>query len=165
MDTVDARGLPGHAASSWLAAKQPNGVAHAGQPVPTYSTVSLAVAPHVVTFSVPPGATPAPSDREYTRRDPEKKVLKPATQLPDVYMLGQPASAVDRSGAAPVRPASGSVRGRPRQIGGEEDWDGVAHAVALGDGVPVRVEEPVLVTVAAAVGVRVPEAIGLKERV
>lgn len=141
----------------------------------------MAVVPHVVNFNVPPGAAPAPSDRAYTSREPGKKALKPDAQLPEVYIPGLPSSAVDRGEAAPLGPTRGSVRGRPRHMGGdevgdgvvdgvaEEDLvtlgDGVALAVALGDGVPVRVEEPVLVVVATAVGVRVPEVVDLGERV
>lgn len=78
---------------------------------------------------------------------------------------------MDRGGTAPLSPVRGSVRGRPRQTGGEEVGEGVVVGVAgeelvtLGGGVTVRVEETVLAAVAAAVGVRVPDVDGLGERV
>ena len=84
--TVDARALPGHAAASSLPTRQPNGSAHAGQPVPTYSTVLLRVTPQVVRVSVPPSGTVAPNVNEYTSRAPGKNALNPALHVPDVYM-------------------------------------------------------------------------------
>ena len=71
-DTADAPALAGHALPPALSlpARHPNGRSHDGHPVPTYSTVSLAVRPHVVTVSVPPGSAAAPRNSENTRRLP-----------------------------------------------------------------------------------------------
>ena len=72
--SVDASGLPSHAAPASpalsLPARHPNGAAHNGQPVPTYSAVLLVVWPHVVSVSVPPSGVAGPRKSAYTRRDP-----------------------------------------------------------------------------------------------
>ena len=62
--------------------KQPKGIAHVGQPVPTYNSVLLRVTPHVVMARVPPNATFPPNDSEYTSRAPGKNVLNPALHDP-----------------------------------------------------------------------------------
>ncbi len=67
--SADARPLELHAASL-LPARHPNGSAQLGQPVPTYSTVSLVVSPHVDSRSEPPSGTLALSVSAYTSRDP-----------------------------------------------------------------------------------------------
>ena len=53
-----------------LPALHANGSAHVGQPVPTYSTVSSAVWPHVVSVSVPPSGVVAPRSSAYSSREP-----------------------------------------------------------------------------------------------
>ena len=53
-----------------LPARHPNGCAHVGQPVPTYSTVLLALWPHVVTVSTPPSGVVAPRSSAYSSRAP-----------------------------------------------------------------------------------------------
>ena len=70
MLSVDASALLPQATASSFPMRQPNGNAHAGQPVPTYSTVLLAVSPHVDSVSVPPRGVASPSDSEYTSRAP-----------------------------------------------------------------------------------------------
>jgi len=64
METVDASALLPQASASSFPTRQPNGSAHVGQPVPTYSTVLLAVCPHVLIVSVPPSDVASPSDSE-----------------------------------------------------------------------------------------------------
>ena len=75
-----------------------------GQPVPTYSTVSLAVSGHVDTRSRPPSGVAASSVNTYTSLEPAKKELNPASQLPDAYMAALPAASVERAGATPSSP-------------------------------------------------------------
>ena len=70
METVDASALLPQAPASSVPARQPNGSAHVGQPVPTYSTVLLAVTPHVLIVRVPPRGVVSLSDSEYTSRAP-----------------------------------------------------------------------------------------------
>ena len=71
-DTVDASALPPQpgAAALSLPARQLKGSAHVGQPVPTYSTVLLALWPHVVTVSTPPSGVVAPRSSAYSSRAP-----------------------------------------------------------------------------------------------
>jgi len=66
--------------------RHPNGWLHEGQPVPTYSTVLLAVSPHVLIVSVPPSTVASSSINLYTNRAPGENVLNPAVHEPDVYM-------------------------------------------------------------------------------
>ena len=70
--TVDARPLLPHAGAAALSlpTMHPNGCAQLGQPVPTYSTVLLALWPHVVSMSVPPSGVAEPSDSAYSSRAP-----------------------------------------------------------------------------------------------
>ena len=56
--------------ASSLPTRHPNGCAHDGQPVPTYSTVLSAVCPHVVTVSVPPSGVVSLSVHTYSSREP-----------------------------------------------------------------------------------------------
>ena len=134
---VDASALPPHAAASSLPTRHPNGCAQPGQPVPTYSTVSSAVAPHVVTVSVPPSGVDALIDHAYTSREPGWNVLKPAAQEPDVYMPGVPSASVERGGAEPATPESGRTLASPRQMGGLDVVVGVSDGVRLPDGLAV----------------------------
>ena len=68
--SVEARRLEPHAAASSLPARHPNGSAHDGQPVPAYSTVLLAVSPHVDSRRVPPSGVLSLSLSAYTSREP-----------------------------------------------------------------------------------------------
>ena len=70
--TVDASTLPPHVGdAAWsLPATHPNGTAHDGQPVPTYSTVLLALWPHVVMVIVPPSGVEVPSSSANSSREP-----------------------------------------------------------------------------------------------
>ena len=83
--------------------------------------------------------------------------MKPAAQLPDVYMPGVPSSCVERRGALPAAPASGRTLAMPRQTGvvavGVRDGDGVRFP----DGLPVpeRVAEPLPVNVRVCDGLTV----------
>jgi hypothetical protein len=67
--TVDARGLAAHTAAPpsspalSLPARQLKDAAHVGHPSPTYSTVLLALWPHVVTVSAPPSGASSPKLR------------------------------------------------------------------------------------------------------
>ena len=72
MATVDASSLLPHVGdAAWsLPATHANGSAHVGQPVPTYSTVLLALWPHVVMVSVPPSGVDVPSSSAYSSREP-----------------------------------------------------------------------------------------------
>jgi hypothetical protein len=142
--TRDASGLDGQPpdpvdAALSLPARHPNGSAHLGQPVPTYSTVSLAVWPHVVTVSVPPGGVYRPRNSEKTSRLPGKKERNPVAQLPDVYMPPQPAADVDSGCTVPTVPVSGMTHGIPRQMGS----DGVGVRVGVGLRVPLPLRLPV----------------------
>ena len=150
IESAEARALLGQAGASSLPARHPNERSHVGQPVPTYSTVSLPERPHVDTVSRPPSGT-SPRKSEYTKRGPGKKVLKPTLQTPLVYMPGLPLLAVDSHGAVPLAPRSAVTYGSPRQMGD------------VGVGVRVRVALPVLDRV--AVRVRVPEGVALALRV
>jgi hypothetical protein len=168
---VEARRFEAHStAASSLPARQPNGVAHVGQPVPTYSTVLLAVRPHVVTVKVPPSATASPRNSAYTSREPGKNVLKPAAQDPDVYMPGLPDDATASAGIEPLGPVSETTLASPRQMGGVADGErvrvdaavcaavegGVRVLVTVAEGVPVAVAEGVPVAVEDAVPVEDP---------
>ena len=169
------------AAASSLPTRHPNDSAQPGQPVPTYSTVSLAVAPHVVTVSVPPSGVDALIDHAYTSREPGKNVLKPAAQEPDVYMPGVPDASMERGGAEPAGPDSGRTLVSPRQMGGVDVVLGVSDGVHVPDALPVAVrvseELPVAVRVSdelpvpdrvaelLLVPVRVPDALGVAVRV
>ena len=70
--SADARPLEPHAgaAASSLPARQPNGSAQFGQPVPTYSTVLSVVKPHVDSRSMPPSGVLSLSVSAYTSREP-----------------------------------------------------------------------------------------------
>ena len=138
--TLDDSPFPPHAAALSLPTMHPNGRSHAGQPVPTYSTVSLALWPHVVTVSVPPSGTPAPRSSAYSNREPPKNARKPLAHVPDVYMPGVPAETVDSRGEVPLAPISRRTSGSPRQTGG--DGDGVAVRVAVGLRERVRLGVP-----------------------
>ena len=142
------------AAASSLPARQLKGSAHDGQPVPTYSTVLLAVWPHVVSVSVPPSGASSPRLSAYSSRAPGKKAPSPAAHAPAVYMPGVPSAAVDRRGDTPLGPASGRTLASPRQMGalGEgvrvgggalrvRERVGALVPVALGEGVPVVLDE------------------------
>ena len=136
--TVDAIGFPPHAAAPAalsLPTTHPNGSAHAGHPVPTYSTVLLALCPHVVTVSVPPSGVADPRSSAYSSREPPKNARKPDAHVPDVYMAGCPDVTVDRGGAVPLTPVSTRTSGSPRHTGGV--GEGVVVRVAVE--VPVRV--------------------------
>ena len=67
---MDARGLGAQLGAFSLPATHANGSAHVGQPVPTYSTVLLAVWPHVVSVSVPPSGVSLPRSSAYSNREP-----------------------------------------------------------------------------------------------
>jgi hypothetical protein len=160
--TLDASGFPPHAAAPAalsLPATHPNGRSHAGHPVPTYSTVLLALCPHVVSVSVPPSGVADPRSSAYSSREPPKKARKPDAHVPDVYMPGMPSVAVDTRGAVPATPVSRRTSGSPRHTGGV--GDGVAVRLAVG--APVRV--PLGVRVGVPVGVRVGVPVALLEPV
>ena len=156
IETAAARALLPQRAppcASSLPATHPNGCAHDGQPVPTYSTVLLAVWPHVVSVSVPPAGAAGSRYRAYTRRGPGKNVWKPAEHAPAVYMPPLPDAAVDARGVTPLSPARVMTVLSPpptRQTGrvgdgvrvddnervGEAEWVGVADGVDDGERVP-----------------------------
>ena len=169
--TVDASGLPPHAGAAALSlpATHPNGSAHVGQPVPTYSTVLLALWPHVVTVSVPPSGAVAPSDSEYSSREPWKKARSPEAHVPAVYIPGCPAADVDSAGAVPAGPVRGSRPGSPRQMGSvdvgvrELVWVGVP--VALDESVPVPLRLPVELDDGVPVSVALMDAVPVAEPV
>ena len=159
MVTVDARELPPHAGAAALSlpATHPNGRSHAGQPVPTYSTVLLSLWPHVVTVSSPPSGVAEPRSSAYSSREPPKNARNPVAHVPDVYMAGMPATAVDSRGAVPLVPVSRRTSGNPRHTGGV----GVGVAVQVLDALPVRARlgAPLGVPVRLALGVPVPKAL------
>ena len=130
MASVDATGLPTQAPSAALSlpVMHANGRSHDGQPVPTYSTVLLAVWPHVVSVSVPPSWVVDPRDSMYSSRAPGKKARKPLAHVPAVYMAGWPAAAVDSRGATPEEPTSNCVAGSPRHTGSVGEGEGVGDA-------------------------------------
>ena len=173
METDEASTLALHVgpAALSLPATHPNGRSHVGQPVPTYSTVLLAVWPHVVSVSVPPSGVADPSDSMYSSRGPGKKARSPALHVPAVYMAGWPDTALDSRGATPDVPESAVMAGSPRHSGcvgdGERVAAGVADDVALPVG--VRVSEVLLVSErvpdALGVAVRVADALGVGVRV
>ena len=71
MATADASMLLPHTGAALsLPTTQPNGRSHVGQPVPIYSTVLLAVNPHVVSVSTPPSGVRLPRKIEYSSRKP-----------------------------------------------------------------------------------------------
>ena len=185
---VDASSLPPQpAAALSLPTTHPNGRSHDGQPVPTYSTVLLALWPHVLTVSVPPSGAVGPRNSEYSSREPGKKARSPAAHVPAVYMPGVPSTSADSGGAEPDAPASGRTLRIPRQMGDVGVGVGVGDRVpggvrlGVGDGVaePVLDALPVPVCVSLALGlpvwldvpvgelvrVAVPERVGLDEPV
>ena len=183
MATLDARLFPAHTgpAALSLPARHPNGRSHAGQPTPTYNTVSLAVWPHVVIVRTPPSGTPAPRNSAYSRRAPGYSAPSPVAHEPTVYMAGCPDAAVERAGATPDVPTSAVMAGSPRHSGCVGDGDAVAAGdavdmalllrVAESDGVGEPVTEPdgvpvgVRVSVALPVPDRVSDALGVGVRV
>ena len=158
MDTAAARALLPHESAppaSSLPALQPKGRSHVGQPVPKYSTVLLAVWPHVVTVSTPPRGAVASRYSAYTSRGPGKNVWKPPLHVPDVYMPPLPDDSVDAGVASPLFPASTDTRLSPppaRQTG--RDGDGVLVADHERDCVLERVDVGEVVDD----GERVPDA-------
>ena len=80
-ESVDAPGLLEHETPTpsspalSLPRMQPNGIAHVGQPVPTYRTVLLDVVSHVDSVSTSPRATSPPKNSAYTIRGPGKNDL------------------------------------------------------------------------------------------
>ena len=149
-------GAPGSSRASSLPTRQLKGSAHVGQPVPTYSTVLLAVSPHVLMVSVPPSCTPAPSDRNSSARGPTKNVDSPLTQLPDECSPATPAAPARSNASAAVEPASPlsvvmGLRAAPHML------------VPLGDGVAVRVRVGVVVRERLPLleGVPVGDAVGV----
>ena len=168
MATVDARALAPHdgAAALSLPARHPNGSAHDGQPVPTYSTVLLAVWPHVVSVSVPPSGVVEPRSSAYSSREPGKKALRPLAHVPEVYMPGCPATATDSGGAVPLVPDSSRTSGSPRQTGSVGDGDGVrGGAEALDETVAVELKERMLDELGDAVPDGLPVRVALLEPV
>ena len=160
--TVDASGFAPHAAGPAalsLPATHPNGRSHAGQPVPTYSTVLLAEWPHVVSVSTPPRGVAEPRSSAKSSRAPPKKARKPWVHVPAVYMPGMPSAAVDSRGAVPLAPVSSRTRGSPRHTGG--DGDGVAVRLAVGAPLRVWLGVPVGVPVAPLEPEAVPEPLGV----
>ena len=162
-DTVDASALPPQpgAATLSLPARQLKGSAHVGQPVPTYSTVLLALWPHVVSVSVPPSGVVSPRCSAYSRRDPGKNAPSPVAHEPAVYMTGCPDVADDSGGATPDVPDRGCRAGSPRQSGWLGDGERVVVDVRVPDALPVGVR----VADALPVGLRVPDALPVGVRV
>ena len=150
---------------------QPNGSAHVGQPVPTYSTVLLAVAPQVVTVSVPPTGMVAPRKMAYTSREPGKKARNPVGQVPDVYMPGVPSRAVESAGAEPLVPDRSRTFDKPRQNGSVGEADGVRVREEALDGLPVELHVPVWlgggvdIELGELVAARLPDPVALTDLV
>jgi hypothetical protein len=162
----------GSSPASSLPTRHAKGTAHDGHPVPTYSTVLLAVAPHVVTTSVPPSGVPTPRSRKKSARGPGNSADSPRAQLPEVYRPPTPAGPPRSTGAGnnPATPYSDVMGARDPHMG---VWDTEAVGVAVadselvGDAVTggVRLRVGVAVDVREAVDVAVDERVAVGEGV